>query len=71
MSIFKNEYFVSRKRLGFQHFVEIKAGVIVVPCAVRATAVGIKLVGVPQPKLVHRFSPNFQGMFTVRGSRAD
>ena len=33
--------------------------------------VGIKLVGVPQPKPMHRFSPYFQGMFTPRGSRAD
>ena len=47
-----------------------KAGVIVVPCAIRALAV-IKFVGVPQPKRIHRFSPNFQGMFTPRGSRAD
>ena len=34
--------------------------VFVIPCAVRAAAVeGIKLVGVPQPKLMHGFSPNF------------
>ena len=32
---------------------------------------GIKPVGVPQPKPLHGFSPNFQGMFTPRGSRAD
>ena len=32
---------------------------------------GIKLVGVPQPKPMHRFSPNFQDIFTPRGSRAD
>ena len=47
------------------------AGVIVVPRTVRAAAAGIKLVGVPQPKHLHRFSPNFQGMFTPRGSRTD
>ena len=45
--------------------------IIVVPCAVRAEAVVIKLVGVPQPKPLHGFSPNFQGMFIPRGSRAD
>ena len=32
---------------------------------------GIKLVGVPQSKPLHGFSPNFQGMFIPRGSRAD
>ena len=32
---------------------------------------GIKLVGVPQPKLMHGFSQNFQCMFTRKGSRAD
>ena len=40
----------------------MKAGVIVVPCAVHAvvaTAVGIKLLGVAQLKPMHRFSPNF------------
>ena len=31
----------------------------------------LKFVGVPQPKLMHRFSPNFQDMLTKRGSRAD
>ena len=39
-------------------------GVMDVPCAVRAAvtaAAGIKLVGVPQPKPLHEFSPNFQG----------
>ena len=30
-----------------------------------------KFVGVPQPKPLHGFSPNFQDMFTPRGSRAD
>ena len=35
-----------------------------------AAAAGIKLVGVPQPQPLHRFLPNFQGMFTPRGSRA-
>ena len=49
----------------------IKAGVIVVPYVIRAAVAGIKLVGVPQPKPLHRFSPDFQGMFTSRGSRAD
>ena len=34
-------------------------------------AVGIKFVGVPQPKPMHRFSPNFWDMFTPRGSKAD
>ena len=47
------------------------SAVIVVPCAVRAAAAGIKLVGVPQTKPLHGFSPNFQGMFTPRGSRGD
>ena len=37
----------------------------------RQAAVGIKLVGVPQPKPLYRFSPNFQGMFIPRESRAD
>ena len=32
---------------------------------------GLKIVGVSQTKPLHRFSPNFQGMFTSRGSRAD
>ena len=40
-------------------------GVIVIPCAVQALAVGIKLVGVPQAK------PIDFGMFTKRGSKAD
>ena len=31
----------------------------------------LKFVGVPQPKPLHEFSPNFQDMFTPRGSRAD
>ena len=31
---------------------------------------GIKF-GVPQPKPLHGFSPNIQGMFTPRESRAD
>ena len=31
----------------------------------------LKFVGVPQPKPLHGFSQNFQGMFTPRGSRAD
>ena len=33
--------------------------------------VGIKLVGVPQPKQKHGFLVKFQGMLTPRGSRAD
>ena len=37
----------------------------------RTVAVGIKLVGVPQPKRMHRFSPNFLVMFTPRGSNLD
>ena len=28
-------------------------------------------MGVSQPKPLHRFSPNFQGLFTPRASRAD
>ena len=48
-----------------------KGWVIVVPCAVWAAAAGIKLVGVPPPKPLHGFSPNFQGMFIPRGPRAD
>ena len=28
-------------------------------------------MGVPQPKPLHGFSPNFQGMLTPRGFRAD
>ena len=41
--------------------------------AVRAAvaAAGMNFVGVPQPKPLHGFLPNFQGMFTSRGSRAD
>ena len=31
----------------------------------------LKVVTVPQPKPLHGFSPNFQGMFIPRGSRAD
>ena len=31
----------------------------------------LKFVGAPQPEPLHGFSPNFQGMFTPRGSRAD
>ena len=31
----------------------------------------LKFVGVPQSKPLHGFSPNFQGMFTPRGSTAD
>ena len=42
---------------------------IVIPCADQAA--GIKLVGGPQPKPLHRFSPNFQEMFTPTASRAD
>ena len=43
-----------------------------VPFAILAAAMaGIKLVGVPQPKPMHGFSPNFEDMFTPRGSRPD
>ena len=28
-------------------------------------------MGVPQTKPLHRFTPNFQGMFIPKGSRAD
>ena len=31
----------------------------------------LKIVGVPQPKFLHRFSPNVQDMFIPRASRAD
>ena len=31
----------------------------------------LKFAGVPQPKPLHGFSPNFQDVFTPRGSRAD
>ena len=50
-----------------------KAEVTAVPCAVQvmALAAGIKLVGVPQSKSIHRFSPHFQDILTPRGSRAD
>ena len=42
--------------------------VIVVACAVQAgvEAAGIKLAGVPQTKPLHRFSQNFQDMFSAR-----
>ena len=43
----------------------LKAGVIVVPCAVWEMG-GIKFVCVPQSKTMHRFSLNFQDMFTPR-----
>ena len=49
-----------------------KAGVIVIHCAIFAAmaVAGIKLAGVPQLKSIAGFSINFQGMFTLRGSRA-
>ena len=31
----------------------------------------LKFVGISQTKPLHEFSPNFQDMFTPRGSRAD
>ena len=31
----------------------------------------LNFVDVPQPKPLYGFSPNFQDMFTLRGSRAD
>ena len=31
----------------------------------------LNYVGVPQPKPVHRFSPNSQDLFPLRGSRAE
>ena len=49
----------------------IKAWVIVDTCAVLALVGGIKVVRNSQPKPTHRFSQNFQDMFTPRGSRAD
>ena len=48
----------------------IKAGVTVVPYAIGVVAAGVKLVGVSQPKHMHRLSPNFQDMLTPNGSRA-
>ena len=36
-----------------------------------ATAAGIKLVGVSQLNPMDGYSPNFQDMFTIIGSRAD
>ena len=48
----------------------MKAGLIVVPCGVSISA-GIKFVGFPQPKPMHRFSPNFQGIFIPKGSRVE
>ena len=67
---------INSNKLQIYYHQPIKAGVIVVLCAVRAAvalaaAAGIKLVGVPQPKPMHEFSPNFQGMFTPRGCRGD
>ena len=49
------------------------AGVIVIPCAVRVALVVavLKILGITQPKCIHRFSPNFQDIFIPRGSRAD
>ena len=47
------------------------AGVIAMHCAVRAALADIQLLGVPQPKPMHEFSPNFQGMFSPIGSRVD
>ena len=38
---------------------------------VQVAAAGIKFVGVPQPKPIHGLPPNFQSMFTARGSSAD
>ena len=31
----------------------------------------LTFVGVPQTKLIHRFSPNFQDMLTLTGSTVD
>ena len=31
----------------------------------------LKIVGVPQPKPIHGFSPNFHNILTERGSSAD
>ena len=31
----------------------------------------LTFMGVPQPKSLHRFQPNFQDMFILRGSKAD
>ena len=45
---------------------------LVFPCAMRViTVAGVKFVGVPQPKPMHGFLPNFQDMLTPVGSRAD
>ena len=51
---------------GYGHREPIKAGVIVVLCAVRAVAAtaGINLVGVQLTKPMHGFSTQFKDMFT-------
>ena len=43
-----------------------KAGFIVVPCAIQVVATGINLAGASQPKPMHVFSPNFQGVYPKR-----
>ena len=43
---------------------------MVIPCAIRS-ATAAKFVDIPQPKPMHRFSPNFQDMLTETGPRAD
>ena len=55
--------------MGFSHAILI---VLLNPVPVAAvTVAGIKLVGVPQPKPIHEFLPNFQNLFIPRGSRSD
>ena len=50
----------------------METGVVFILCAIHLVAVSsIKFVGVPQPKPMHGFSPNFQAMFNQRESRAD
>ena len=56
-------------RITFEPCINIKAVGIVVTCTVQAA--GIKLLGIPQHKEIHGFSPNFQDIFTPRGSRAN
>ena len=45
---------------------------MVIPCAVwAAAAAGIKLVGIPYPKPMHRFSPNFRVCLPQEDPRTD
>ena len=48
-----------------------QAGVIYVTPRALSACLVLKFVSIPQPKPMNVFSPNFQGMFTPKGSRAD